>query len=375
LLLPAALAFLLSCAAETKRPAGGQMPAVSVSFGTAVLQDVPVILKAIGSVEASNSVAVRARIGGELTRVAFQEGQEVRKGDLLFSIDARPFENALASALADSARDAAKAAGSETDLKRYADLLPKEYVSQQQFDAARSEAEALRAAVVADAAAVRNARLNLSFCSIRAPISGRTGKLTVREGNLISANGEPLVTIQQLRPVFASFSVPEQKLAEIRRNMDAGRLRAEASASEDSAAVHVGELSFVDNQVDESTGMIDLKAVFSNEDEALWPGQFIDVRLFLTTLKGAVVVPAPAVQRGQQGDFVYVIGADQTVSLHPVTIAQRLDDIVALSGGVAAGDRVVTDGQLRLVPGARVDLGGGAPKSAASAPASGAGGK
>jgi multidrug efflux system membrane fusion protein len=345
-----------------------------VTVATAVRQDVPVTLKAIGSVEASNTVKVRARVGGELMRVAFNEGQAVRPGDLLFTLDARSYESALQSAQADSARGAAQAASAQAREQRYAELIGKDFVTRQDFDEAKANAAALRATLQAHAAAVRNARLNLSYCTIRAPISGRTGTLLARQGNLVSANDpNPLVVIQQLVPIQVGFAVPEQRLPEIRRYSGEGTLRVQVTANGDNTGVREGVLAFIDNTVDRNTGTILLKATFPNEDQALWPGQFVDVALVLTTLKDAVVVPTQAVQKGQRGDFVYLVKPDQTVGMQPVTVALALESQVLVSQGVQPDDRVVTDGQLRLFPGAKVDIrtgvGGGSAASASGAPA------
>lgn len=356
-----ALSVFAGCAKDAGKKGRPAMGPVPVTVAEAVLKDVPVILNAIGTVEASNTVKVRPRAGGEVTRVAFREGDPVRKGDLLFTIDPRPYEIALQSALADSAKDSALAANADAQQRRYAELVGKDYVTKDQFDQVKSAAEALHAALDADAAACRNARLNLSFCSIRAPISGRTGNLLVHPGNLVSANdANALVVIQQIVPTYVSFGVPEPSLPEIRDRARAGSLRVETSTSGDSAQVIAGELTFIDNAVDETTGTILLKATFPNADESLWPGQFMDVSLFLSVRKDAVVVPTRAVQKSQQGNFVYTVKPDLTVAVQPVTVGMETDGEVIIERGVQAGDRVVTDGQLRLVPGAKVDIKHGA---------------
>lgn len=378
--VPAVLLLLAACSqGEEGKAAGRPAPAVPVTAAPAERRDVPVTLKAIGTVQAYNTVRVRPRVGGVLTRVAFREGQDVTEGDLLLVVDPRPFEAALASARADSARDAARAVSARATAQRYAELTAKDYVTQQQYDEATAAAAALEASVVADRAAIRNAALNLSFCSIRAPISGRTGNLLVRQGNLVKASDDsPLVVIQQVTPIFVSFAVPEVYLADIRRYAADGELRVEAALrtaalrSADpgpadlgaevpggaGAQVHQGSLTFIDNTVDRGTGTILLKATFANADEGLWPGQFVTATLYLTTRRGAVVVPAQAVQQGQQGSYVYAIGADQTATLKPVRAGQRWNGLVVVEEGVEAGEQVVTDGQLRLVPGAKVALKG-----------------
>ncbi len=372
----AGVTLILACSAEGPPPkrggAGGG--AVPVTVATALRQDVPVTLKAIGSVEASNTVKVRARVGGELTRVAITEGQDVRAGDLLFTLDARPYESALLAARADSARSAAQAASAQAREQRYAELIAKDYVTKQDYEEARAAAGALRATLQADAAAVQNARLNLGYCTIRAPISGRTGAVFARQGNLVSANdANPLVVIEQIVPTQVAFGVPEQRLPEIRRYASAGTLKVQVTSSGETV-VHDGVLAFIDNAVDRDTGTILLKATFPNEDQSLWPGQFVDVALVLTTLAGATVVPTAAVQSGQQGDFVYLVKPDQTVALQPVTVTLRTENQTVLSAGVAPNDRVVTDGQLRLFPGAKIDIRSGA-SPGATRPAAGADGR
>jgi membrane fusion protein, multidrug efflux system len=346
--------------AGCSRPAdkkGGPPPAVPVIAADAVLKDVPVTIRTIGTVEACNTVNLGARVGGTLLRVGFREGQNVGRGEMLFEIDPRPYEAALQSALADSARDVARVASASADEQRYSELVGKDYVTRQQYDAVKANAEAMRATLKADEAACANARLNLGFCTIRAPISGRTGNLFVDPGNLVKANdSNPLVTIQQIVPAYISFSVPEQRLPEIRGRQAAGTLRVQATESADTSRVFEGELTFVDNAVDRTTGMVQLKATFPNTDESLWPGQFMNVSLTLEMRKGAVVVPAPAVQKGQQGEFVYVIKPDQTVAMQPVVVGLAVDGLVAVERGLQVGDKVVTDGQLRLTPGARVSL-------------------
>ncbi len=352
-----ALLLLPACSRERTPKGRPSAPAVPVMVADAVRQDVPVTLRVIGSVDAYNTVRVRARVGGQLVGVGFKEGQNVRAGDLLFRIDPRPFEAALQSALASSARDSAQALSADAQEQRYAGLVQKDYVTKQQYDEVKANAAALHATLQADAAACDNARLNLSFCTIRAPISGRTGSLLVQQGNLIGANdANPLVVIQQIVPIYVSFSIPEQRLAEVRKYSAAGALSVEATINGDTTAVHTGELTFIDNAVDETTGTILLKATFANVDESLWPGQFVNVSLILTHRPDAIVVPSPAIQTGQQGNFVYIVKQDLTVALQPVTVGTTTDGETVVEAGVQAGDRVVTDGQLRLTPGTKVDL-------------------
>jgi multidrug efflux system membrane fusion protein len=363
----AALLLLAGCG-EHK---GGAMPPVPVTAAKAVQKDVPVVLTAIGTVEAYNTVGIKALIGGQLTKVHFKEGQDVKKGAPLFTIDPRPYQSALKAAEAALARDRAKAASAEAEARRYADLVKKDYVTQQQFDDTSANAEAMKATVAADEAAVENARLNLAYCFINAPVDGRMGNLMVREGNLIKANADnPMVTLNQITPVYVTFSVPEDRLSEIRREAAAGTLAVRAAFPDQDDVIYTGELTFIDNAVSAGSGTILLKATFSNTDKALWPGQFVNVRLTLSTRKGAVVVPENAVQEGQQGYYVFVVKPDTSVEMRPVEVGQRLGGEALIEKGVDAGEEVVTDGQLRLYPGAKVQIkaGLGAEENAGAAP-------
>ena len=331
-------------------------PTVTVTAAVAREKDVPVTLKAIGSVEASHTVSVRARIGGALTQVAFKEGQDVQKGDLLFAIDPRPYQTALEGALAALARDKAQLAHAEAEARRYAELIREQYVTKQQYEQTTTNAEALKATVRADEAAVGTARLNLQYCNIVAPITGRTGSLMVHQGDQIKADDITMVVINQLVPIEVSFSVPEQSLQEIRTYASAGSLRVEAGFPHDTGKPVRGKLTFINNTVDSSTRTILLKAAFPNTDKRLWPGQFMDVVLTLTTRPRAVVIPSPAIQTGQQGPFVFVIKPDLTAESRPITPGQETDGETIVEKGLQAGEKVVTDGQLRLVPGAKVGI-------------------
>jgi len=369
------LTLLLFGACSERKPAAPPAPpAVPVIVATAARKDVPIELRSIGNVQAFSSVEIRSRVGGELTQVGFKEGDLVRKGQLLFAIDARPYRAALEQAEAQLARDSAVMKNAEADAARYADLVQKDYVTRQQYDAAVTAAAAGKQTVRADEALVENARLNLGYCAITAPITGRVGSLLVHPGNIVKANDDPLVLLLQIQPVYVAFSVPERDLPEIRRRMaEESRggepLPVSAAESGGGAEVGRGHLTFVDNSVDVTTGTIQLKALFENEDRALWPGQFVDVVLRLGEQKGAVVVPGPAVQTGQDGQFVFVVKPDQTVESRPVDVARSLGEETVIGKGLAPGETVVTDGQLRLVPGARVQIkqavreGAGAPRS------------
>jgi membrane fusion protein, multidrug efflux system len=357
-------------------------PAVPVSVVQASREAVPTELRIVGTVEASAVVQVKSQIAGPLDRVAFAEGQNVNKGDLLFVIDPRPFQEAVRQAdaavnrdralieqgQAGLARDTAQARFAESEAGRYAELQKAGAVSRSQSDQSRTNAEATResaratqaaiesakAALEADAAAAANARLNLSYTEIKAPISGRTGNLLVHAGNLVKVNDVPLVVIHQLAPAFVNFSVPEQHLASIRRLSAGGRLTVNVFAQDNPARAATGYLAVIDNAVDTATGTIRLKATFPNADGALWPGQFVTAVLTLETIPNAILVPTEAVQSGQRGQFVYVVKPDSTVESRPVTVGRAFGKRMVVTSGLAAGESVVTDGQMRLAPGARV---------------------
>ncbi len=342
--------LLLACSGEGRKP-GGPVPVRAVP---AVAKDVPVEVKAVGKIAANRSVAIRAQVSGPIVAVHFQEGQAVREGALLVEIDPRPLEAALLEATARLEQDRARAENARADAERYAGLVEKEFVTRQQYEAARANAQALQAVVLADEAAVERASLALSYARIRAPISGRTGKLLVHPGNLVTANApEPIVTIEQVKPVFAEFSVPERHVAALR----APRASPPAAVVRTSTGQEIaGVLSFVNNAVDAATGTILLRARVPNEDEALWPGQIVEVALRLAEREKAVVVPAAAVATGQQGDYAYVIGPEQKVELRPVEVAQAGDLETVIAKGVSPGEIVVTEGHLKLRPGAAVEI-------------------
>ena len=355
LLLTAAVLAAAGCAKKQAR----QVPeSVPVTVGTAARQDVPLEVRAIGHVEPYSTVAVKARVGGEVTKVAFKDGQDVRKGELLFQIDPRPYDAALAQARAQVERDRAVAKNAEDQVKRYAELVEKDYVTKEQYEATRSGAEAAVATVKADEAMLANAKLQLSYCTVTSPIDGRTGSVLVYAGNMVKGNDDkPLVVVNEIRPVFVSFSVPESALAAIRQHARPGqKLAVSASPAGNAGGAQRGELTFLDNAVDPTTGTILLKATFANENLALWPGAYVDVVLTLATEPGAVVVPSQAVQTGQSGQYVYVVKSDLTVESRKVTVSRLHGALAVVANGLAPGERVVTDGQLRLAPGTRVEI-------------------
>jgi len=348
------LLALLAAAACTKKDPPRQPP-VPVTVATAERRAMPFELSATGSVEPLQTVAVQAQVGGVLQRIGFREGDEVKQGQILFELDARPYRAALNQALATLTRDSAQAANAAQDEKRYQTLAEKQYVTAQQYAEVQTTSAAAQATLAGSRAAVEQARLNLQYATIRAPIAGRTGSLLIREGNLIRTNtAQPLVTINQIRPILVRFTVPAPNLPLIQEHLGKDIVvRAEASGGGDPSE---GTLSFVDNAVDTATGTILLKGRFPNDDGALWPGAFVNVRLQLYVEPDALVVPAAAVVAGQQGSFVYVIQQDSSAATRPVTVSRTDGDYAIVTGDVQPGDRVVTDGQLRLRQGAKVQI-------------------
>jgi len=358
--IPALVAlFLFSCSG--KKAELPKKQAVPITAATVIQKTVPVQVRAIGNVEAYSTVGVRVQIGGELLRVHFKEGQDVSRGELLFTIDPRPYEAALKQAEANLAKDTAQLENAKVDVGRYADLVKKGYVAQQQFDQVNTNFATLEATVNADTAMVENARLQLKYCYIYSPITGRTGGLVVNQGNLIKANADnPIVTINQIQPIYVTFSVPEQFLAEIKKYMAMEKVKVQAVVGSDESRPEEGVLTFVDNAVDITTGMIKLKATFTNAARRLWPGQFVNAIVTLTSQPNAIVAPAAAVQTGQNGQYVFLIKSDLTVESRPVVVSRTLSNEAIIEKGLQAGEKVVTDGQLRLVPGAMVEIRGGA---------------
>jgi multidrug efflux system membrane fusion protein len=342
-------------AAPARARGGGE--AVPVTVTSVALEPMPIELRVVGTVEPCATVGVGALVGGELTAVHFQEGQEVKKDDILFTIDPRPFEAQLHQAEANLARDTAQAENANAQARRYRDLVGRGIATREQLDQISTNAAALQATVKADAAAVENANLQLQYSTIRAPIDGRTGALLVQAGNLVrTTDTTPLVVINEISPIYVAFSVPEASLPDLRRYEAAGSLRVDVAVPGAQAPVERGRISFIDNTVDRSTGTIRVKGTFQNPDRHLWPGLFVNVVLTLKTEPRAIVVPLRAVQEAQEGKYVYVVKGDRTVESRPVTIARTVGDRAIIATGLTAGETVVTDGQLRLVPGTRVSI-------------------
>lgn len=349
------LGLLLSAGCGSKAPAGPPASeAVPVRVARVLAADVPVTLAAVGAVEARSTVAVKSMVSGEIVRAHVAEGQEVAAGQVLFTIDQRVYEAAVRQAEAALARDLAQRDNARAEEKRYAELARKEYVTQEQYEKLRTAAETGDALVQADQAALDHARVQLGFCAIAAPVGGRLGELLIHPGNVVKANDLPLVTIHQIRPVNIAFRVPENRLAEIRRLQAEKPLEVAALPRGAAGPPVAATLDFIDNAVEPGTGTILLKATYPNRDAVLWPGQFVDVRLVLATLPQAAVVPSAAVQTGQQGTYLYMVKADGTAELRPVELGPADAGRTVIAKGVAAGETVVTDGHLRLVPGVPV---------------------
>src|SRR3954447_6154997 len=339
---------------------GGQAPAVPVTAADAQRKSVPLDVTAIGTVIAASTVAVHAQITGELTSVNFKEGDEVQQGQVLFTLDKRPFEAALQQAEATLQKDVAQLANAKAQATRYQDLLQRGIAPREQVDQIMTQAAALEGTVAADRANVQSARVQLDYATIEAPISGRTGLLQVHKGNLVRANDTtPIVSINRVTPVYVTFAIPESMLPQFKQYMAAGTIRVEAHAPNDTGRASIGRIDFIDIAVDNTTGTIKVKGTFPNEDRKLTPGQFVNVNVTLTTDANATVVPTAAVQSGQQGTYVYVIKSDNTAELRPVTVARTHGDDSIIATGVQPGETIVTDGQLRLVPGSRVSVKGG----------------
>jgi multidrug efflux system membrane fusion protein len=339
------------------RGAGGA--AIPVAVGTVIQKAMPIEISVIGAAEAFSSVAIRAQTTGQLTSVNFTEGDDVMAGQVLFTLDRRPLEAALQQAQANLDRDLAQAANAAQQAKRYDELAQRGIATREQVDTSRTTVTALNATVEADKAAVENAKVQLQYATITAPISGRTGALMVHEGNLVRANDQaPLVVINQVAPISVSFAIPEARLPELKKYMAGGALRVTANPPSDDAAPAVGRISFVDNAVDQTTGTIKVKGTFPNADRRLWPGQYVNVVVTLTMDPEAVVVPSVAVQAGQQGSYVFVVNSEQTVDLRPVTVKRTSATETVIESGLKPGEIVVTDGHLRLVPGSRISVKG-----------------
>jgi len=332
-------------------------PPVPITAAQVSVKSMPVRLSAVGNVEPYTSVAVKARVDGQIVAVRFKEGDRVHKGDVLFEIDPRTFKATLAQAEANLAKDQASLERARAQDVRYQDLLRQNFISKDAYEQVRTNVQTSLATVDADKAAADNARLSLEYCTIRSPLDGYAGRILIQEGNLIKANdANPLVTINQIVPVYASFAVPEQNLSAIREHQAKGDLVVQAALPSGGHAAVAGRLSFIDNTADTTTGTIRLKAEFANTDTALWPGQFVNVALTLYQQNDAVVAPSQAIQNGPNGQYVFVVKPDRTVELRGVKVDRAAGDETVIASGLKPGETVVTTGQLRLAPGSRVTL-------------------
>jgi len=345
-------AFVLAGCGSKKKP---MSPPVPVTVSQAVVQSEPLSLSAVGTVEPIEAVSVKAQVGGVITKVNFSEGQTVRAGQLLVQIDPRPFKAELDAAMAQLAKDRAQLANAEIQADRYADLVEKDYVTKEQADDARTQAEILKSTVQGDEAAAEQARLNLGYASITAPISGRTGSLLVKRGNVVTPSGAALLVINQMNPIRVSFAVSENQFPLVQEYASRSRLEVHVRPYRDSTRAEVrGRLAFFDNEVDPTTGTVTLKADFPNKEGSLLPGQFVETELVLTVEPAVLTVPAASVVTGQEGTFVFVVGSDKKVEKRLVRVNRTLNNTMVIDSGLKAGETVVTDGQMRLVPGSTV---------------------
>jgi multidrug efflux system membrane fusion protein len=339
-----------------KGGAGKGPGSVPVSIASVSQETIPFRLQAIGNVEALSTVSVKARVDGQIVEVGFKEGDEVRKGSVLFRIDPRPYEATLRQAEANHMRDIATRDQARSQEKRYQELLQKNFVSKEAYAQIRTNADAADAVAASSRAAMENAKLNLEYCTIRSPIDGYTGKIQIQLGNLVKANDtNALVVLNQVHPIYVSFAVPEQSLAMLRNYMAKGPLAVDVGPPNATKVAASGTLIFVDNAVDATTGTIKLRARFTNSDNALWPGQFVNVSLKIYDQKDALMVPSQAVQTGPDGQFVFVVKPDMTTEVRKITVERAEGDKLVIAKGLQTGEQVVTRGQLRLVPGVKVN--------------------
>jgi membrane fusion protein, multidrug efflux system len=341
-------------------------PGIPVTAGTVAIEDVPVFLHGIGTVQAYNSVAIKSRVDGQIVKVEFKEGQDVKEGDLLFQIDPRPYQAALEQAQAAKQKDEAQLAGAKLDLERYSKLLGTGYQTRQSYDNQTALVAQLQAAIRGDEAQINTAKINLGYTDIRSPIDGRLGARLVDKGNIVHANDNTaLVMITELKPIFVSFTLPQETLDDVHVQNEQAPLVVRASSGDGKKQLAEGKLTLIDNMIDQSTGTIHLKARFDNEDERLWPGEFVSLRVVLSTRRGVATVPQQTVQQGPNGHYAYVIKSDNTVERRSVEVASIQDGIAVITKGLAANERVVVDGQFRLTEGARVNPTTATPNGAA----------
>jgi len=339
---------------------------IPVTAGTVAIEDVPVFLHGIGTVQAYNSVAIKSRVDGQIVKVEFKEGQDIKDGDLLFQIDPRPYQAALEQAQAAKQKDEAQLAGAKLDLERYSKLLGTGYQTRQSYDNQTALVAQLQAAIRGDEAQINTAKINLGYTDIRSPIDGRLGARLVDKGNIVHANDNTaLVMITELKPIFVSFTLPQETLDDVHVQNEQAPLVVRAYSGDGKKQLAEGRLTLIDNMIDQSTGTIHLKARFDNEDERLWPGEFVSLRVVLSTRRGVATVPQQTVQQGPSGHYAYVIKPDNTVERRSVEVASIQDGIAVITKGLAANEQVVVDGQFRLTEGARVNPTAATPNGAA----------
>jgi len=352
--------LLSTTACSKKTPPPQPRPPAPVVVAAATQKDVPVLLRAIGNVEASEIVTIKSQISGELTKVNFKEGQDVQKGAILFQLDNRPYLAALRKAEATLARDRVVMENARTNYERYRLLVKDGIVTAEQAEGYRTAAESAEANVAADQADIENARAQLAYCTIKAPTSGRLGILAVHQGNVVKANDMSLVTINKISPIKVLFAVPEKELGDIKQQLAGGRVAVEAEVTGTNGFTEKGVIDFLDNTVEVSSGTIKLKGVFENPKKRLWPGQLVNISIVMNIRKDAVIVPTQAIQTGQQGQYLLVVKQDSTAELRPVTIGPVQNGNTVIEKGLQAGEQVIIDGQVRVIPGSKVEIKTGA---------------
>ncbi len=339
------------------QPKSAAQDVIPVTAGATEVKDVPVFVRGLGTVQAFNTVTIKSRVDGQITQVLFREGAEVNAGDPLFLIDPRPYQAALDQAEANLQRDQAQLAGAQRDLERYGKLVGPGFQTRQSFEDQKATVGQLEGSVKADQAAIDNGKLNIEYANVRSPITGRTGARLVDIGNFVQASlATNLVTVTQIKPIFVNFTVPQSALDDIRLNQAKAPLTVIAYDSDDKTALATGTLTLINNQVDATTGTIELKATFDNADERLWPGQFVNARLILSVRKGAITVPAQTIMQGPNGAYAYVINPDQTVERRAVDVAATQDGLAVISKGLDRDQTIVVDGQYRLVNGSKIKI-------------------